>query len=52
MDKLIKKLRKSYIDNNDQIIRKSGREICLNTDGKLLSPDFISSGFEKVNKMK
>lgn len=47
MIKLIKKLRKGYINNNDQIIRKSGREICLNTDVKLLSSDFISSGFEK-----
>ncbi len=44
--------KKNYINNNDQIIRRSGSEICLNVDNKLLSPDFISSGFEEERKSK
>lgn len=49
MKKIIKKIRKGYIDNSDEIIRRDGKMICLNIDNKILSPDFISSGFEKNN---
>jgi hypothetical protein len=52
MDKLIKKIRKGYIKDSDPIIRRNGKEITLNTDGKLLSPDFISSGFEKISNVE